>query len=92
MLFDTTTAVPILVASVAAFASVASKLFMVLGMKKTAFFAAKRRECKFKEKCSLYANTSFTCNHNGGSYCGRYRKLNQDSAKSRREIFVVIPQ
>jgi hypothetical protein len=35
----------------------------------------KQGDCKYKPICSLYTDSSFTCTHTGGSYCGKYRKF-----------------
>jgi hypothetical protein len=40
-------------------------------------FRAPRKKCKFHQLCELYSNTSYTCTHVGGKYCGKYRALNQ---------------
>lgn len=33
-------------------------------------------KCKFWKQCNLYYPDSFTCEHGGGPYCGRWRLLN----------------
>ncbi|MGD0996372.1 MAG: hypothetical protein ABR909_12720 [Candidatus Bathyarchaeia archaeon] len=38
-------------------------------------FRKRRIKCKFTRSCSLYSNSSYTCTHVGGSYCGKYRSL-----------------
>jgi hypothetical protein len=48
-------------------------------MKRPLFEPLKRQvECKFKDACNLYTGASYTCTHFGGSYCGKYRKLNRE--------------
>jgi hypothetical protein len=36
-------------------------------------------KCEFAKgkdpKCNLYSLNSYTCNHGGGDYCGKYRDL-----------------
>ena len=47
-------------------------------MKKTFFMMdqpKKQGNCKYKLICNLFSNSSYTCTHTGGSYCGKYRKL-----------------
>jgi len=34
-------------------------------------------KCEFSSLCDLYSNTSYTCTHLGGKYCGKYRVLSQ---------------
>ena len=31
-------------------------------------------KCKYNKICNLYRKNSHTCNHGGGSYCGRFRE------------------
>jgi hypothetical protein len=45
----------------------------------------KQGNCKYKAACSLYSESSFTCTHTGGSYCGKYRKL---SGKPTTEDYI----
>jgi hypothetical protein len=50
----------------------------MIEMKKTFFILdqpKKHGNCKYKAICSLYSNSSYTCTHTGGGYCGKYRKL-----------------
>jgi len=32
-------------------------------------------KCKFSRLCGCFSESSFTCTHEGGSYCGKYRAL-----------------
>lgn len=34
---------------------------------------ALRNYCEFTSECPLYREDSYTCNHGGGVYCGKYR-------------------
>ncbi|MCW4000721.1 MAG: hypothetical protein NWE93_10815 [Candidatus Bathyarchaeota archaeon] len=38
----------------------------------------RRAKCKFSTTCELFSQTSHTCMHTGGNYCGRYRRLNDE--------------
>jgi len=38
----------------------------------------KTRKCEFAEACELYRADSYTCNHGGGPYCGRWRTLSEE--------------
>jgi hypothetical protein len=38
--------------------------------------------CQFKRVCKLYSLDSYTCSHEGGEYCGRYREL----SNAKREL------
>jgi hypothetical protein len=40
-------------------------------------------KCQFNHTCKLYSNSSHTCTHVGGEYCGKYRILSQKSGKDR---------
>ncbi|MGD0644153.1 MAG: hypothetical protein ABSA75_04540 [Candidatus Bathyarchaeia archaeon] len=41
------------------------------------FFSLQEKKCKFNHLCNLYSNSSYTCTHVGGGYCGKYRALTQ---------------
>ena len=43
----------------------------------------REKKCLFNRSCKLYSNTSYTCTHVGGGYCGKYRALSQISKKER---------
>jgi hypothetical protein len=34
-------------------------------------------KCEYSNKCEYYEESSYTCNDNGGEYCGKYRKLKE---------------
>ena len=35
----------------------------------------KLKFCRFYRTCEFYSPESFTCHEGGGSYCGKFRKL-----------------
>ena len=43
----------------------------------------REKKCLFNRACKLYSNSSYTCTHVGGEYCGKYRALSQMSKKDR---------
>jgi len=38
-------------------------------------FLIREKQCKFDHSCNYYSNSSYTCTHMGGEYCGKYRIL-----------------
>ena len=34
----------------------------------------KTNKCKYYKNCRDYRESSYTCNHGGGGYCGKYRE------------------
>jgi hypothetical protein len=40
-------------------------------------FLIREKQCKFNRSCDFYSNSSYTCTHVGGRYCGKYRILLQ---------------
>ena len=34
----------------------------------------KTNKCKYHKTCPSYYKSSYTCNHGGGGYCGKYRE------------------
>ena len=49
----------------------------------------RRRRCEFAGVCELYRADSYTCNHGGGPYCGRWRALKERKAWELCENFIV---
>lgn len=58
-------------------------------------FHKRKTNCKFKPICGFYSDSSYTCTHTGGNYCGSYRKLSAkpSKSKSRNDGYLVeMPQ
>ena len=55
-------------------------------------FRTQIKNCKFSRVCKLYSNSSYTCTHVGGEYCGKYRALNQpkDKIASKTEDAILV--
>jgi hypothetical protein len=43
-------------------------------------------KCKFSRSCNLFSNSSYTCMHAGGDYCGKYRTLRHSVKTKRNQI------
>jgi hypothetical protein len=41
--------------------------------------------CEFAKKCGLYSLDSYTCNHGGGDYCGKYKDLKYGRVQKMKE-------
>jgi hypothetical protein len=55
----------------------------------------RKTKCKYTSACNLYSNASYTCTHTGGTYCGKYRKLNHRAENvgiQTNPVFIEIPQ
>jgi len=50
----------------------------------------KETKCEFTSLCNLYSNSSYTCTHVGGIYCGKYRKLQTTKNNIPREMMGFI--
>lgn len=35
-------------------------------------------KCEYSGFCHKYTEDSFTCRHDGGNYCGAYRKISEE--------------
>jgi len=46
-------------------------------------------KCRFSNVCDLFSDSSVTCIHESGSYCGRFRQLKGESKNSLK--FVTVP-
>ncbi len=46
-----------------------------------------KSKCKFTDSCDFYSSESYTCTHTGGSYCGKFRKL--DRGKQKKVVLVT---
>jgi hypothetical protein len=42
------------------------------------------RKCRYYNKCDFKSEQSYTCNHSGGPYCGRWK-----TGRIKRECLVV---
>lgn len=47
-----------------------------------------KRSCKYKNECKHFRDTSYTCTHEGGPYCGKFRFFKQQKSKSKKEHVV----
>lgn len=49
--------------------------------------------CKHAKECKLYDKTSYTCSHEGGRYCGKYRELEgEDSLNAKLNEEILFQQ
>jgi len=40
--------------------------------------------CEFKDTCPYFNADNYTCANNGGSHCGKYRKLKAEKIEERK--------
>jgi hypothetical protein len=46
-------------------------------------FPILEKQCQFNRSCKIYSKSSYTCTHTGGTYCGKYRALSQNTIKEK---------
>ena len=49
----------------------------------------KRNYCKYHDQCKHFREASYTCTHEGGSYCGKFREF-ENQSKLTMEVSINV--